>query len=169
MNITGASWFRRTRQTITGVSVWFERIGLVAIAAMGLATLIDVIGSKVLHRPLPGSTEITAVIQVIAIAAGLAFSKLDGRHIRVDFVFGWVSERARGALDLFSALLGLGLFAAAGWMMYDNGQSLLASGTKTFLLGIPLAPFSFWVALCCVPMCCVIIVELLTSLERMLK
>jgi TRAP-type C4-dicarboxylate transport system permease small subunit len=169
MKITDAAWFAKFRTPINSLSSWFERVGLVAMAAMALATLIDVVGSKVFKWPLPGSTEITSVIQVIAISGGLAFSKIDGRHIRVEFLMDWLPQRGKAAPDLFSALLGLGLFAVAGWMTYEHGLSLFNSGTKTFLLGIPLSPFSFWIALCCIPMCCVIIIELLTSIERMLR
>jgi TRAP-type C4-dicarboxylate transport system permease small subunit len=107
------------------------------------------------------------VIQIIAIAGGLAFSKIDGRQIRVDFLIDWLPKRGRAALDLFSSILGLGLFVAAGWMTYQHGLSLV--NTKTFLLGIPLSPFVFWIALCCIPMCCVIIMELVKSIDRMLR
>jgi TRAP-type C4-dicarboxylate transport system permease small subunit len=169
MEMTGATWFAKFRKSVNSVSSWSERVGLVAMAAMALTTLIDVIGSKVFKWPLPGSTEITSVVQVIAIASGLAFSKIDGRHIRVEFLLEWMPQRGKAALDVFSALLGLGLFAVAGWMTYEHGLSLFNSGTKTFLLGIPLSPFSFWIALGCIPMCFVIIIELVASIERMLR
>jgi TRAP-type C4-dicarboxylate transport system permease small subunit len=169
MEITGATWFAKLRKSIHSSSSWFEWVGLVAMAAMALTTLIDVIGSKVFKWPLPGSTEITSVVQVLAIAGGLAFSKIDGRHIRVEFLLDWLPQRGKAVLDVFSDLLGLGLFAIAGWMTYKHGLILFNSGTKTFLLGIPLYPFSFWIAIGCIPMVCVIIVELVASTERTLK
>jgi TRAP-type C4-dicarboxylate transport system permease small subunit len=121
MNITGAAWFVKFNKSIHGLSRWFEGVGLVAIAAMGLATLIDVIGSKGFMRPLPGSTEITGVLQVVAIAGGLAFSKIDGRHIQVDFLIAWLPKRGQAALDVFSSILGLGFFVIVGWMTYEFG------------------------------------------------
>jgi TRAP-type C4-dicarboxylate transport system permease small subunit len=169
MKMTEAIWLSKSRKSINSVSSWFERVGLGAMAAIALATLIDVVGSKFFKWPLPGSTEMIAVIQVIAIAGGLAFSKIDGRHIRVDIFIGYLPKRGKAALDVFSSILGLGLFAIAGWMTYEHGLSLFNSGTKTFLLGIPLYPFAFWIALGCIPMCCVIIVELLSSIDRMLR
>jgi TRAP-type C4-dicarboxylate transport system permease small subunit len=169
MKMTDTAWFARFRKLIHSLSSWCERVGLVAMAAMALTTLIDVIGSKVFKWPLPGSTEMISVIQVIAIAGGLAFSKIDGRHIRVEFLSEWLPQRGKAALDVFSSIMGLGLFAVAGWMTYEHGLSLLGSGTKTFLLGIPLYPFPFWIALCCIPMCFVIIIELLTSIERIIR
>lgn len=169
MDIAGTTWFTRFRSFINSLSGWSERVGLIAMAAMALTALIDVVGSKGFHWPLPGSTEITGVLQVLAIAGGLAFSKIDGRHIRVEFLIDWLPERGKAALDLFSAILGLGLFAVAGWMTYEYGLNLLSSGTETLLLGIALYPFALWIALCCIPMCCVIIIELLSSIDRMLK
>jgi TRAP-type transport system small permease protein len=169
MKMTDAAWFAKFRKSITSSSSWLERVGLAGLAAMALTELIDVIGSKLFNLPLPGSTEITAALQVIAIAGGLAYSKIDDRHIRVDFLLDCLPERGRVALDVFSEVLGLGFLAVAAWMSYEHGLSLFESGTKTFLLGIPLSPLAFWIAICCVPMFCVIIMELFTSIERILK
>lgn len=169
MKMVDTAWFRKSIQWTNSISRWFERVGMVSLAAMGMATLIDVIGSKMFQRPLPGSTEIIGVIQVIAIAGGLAFSKIDGRHIRVEFIFDLLHERWKAALDIFSSILGLGFFVVAGWMTYVHGMNLSDSGTKTFLLGIPLYPFSLWIAICCIPMMLVIFLELLSSIGRMLK
>ena len=167
--MTGTAWFARFRKTIKSLSSWSERVGLMAMAAMVLATLIDVIGSKGFQWPLPGSTEITGVLQVVAIAGGLAFSKIDGRQIRVEFLIDWLPRRRKASLEVFISILGLGLFVVAGWMTCKYGLRLLGSGTETLLLGIPLYPFALWIAFCCIPMCCVIIIELLNSIEGMLK
>jgi TRAP-type C4-dicarboxylate transport system permease small subunit len=169
MKMTDTAWFTKFRKFIHSLSRWCEGVGLAALAAMALATFIDVIGSKVFKWPLPGSTEMISVIQVIAIAGGLAFSMIDGRHIRVEFLLEWLPKRGRAVLDVFSDLLGLGLFAVTGWMTYEHGLSFFNSGTKTFLLGIPLSPFAFWIAIGCIPMVCVIIIELVASIERMLR
>ena len=169
MELTGAPWFTKFSKSINSASIWFERVGLVAMASMGLATLIDVVGSKGFQWPLPGSTEITGVLQVVAIAGGLAFSKIDGRQIRVEFLVDWLPRRGKHVLDVFSSILGLGLFGIVGWMTYRWGVSLSGSGTETLLIGIPLSPFAFWIALSCIPMCCVNIIELLNSIDRMLR
>ena len=169
MRITKAVWFAKSSSSANWICRWFERVGLAAMAAMALTTLVDVIGSKFFLRPLPGSTELTGIIQVVAIAGGLAYSKIDGRHIRVEFLVDGLPPGGKAFLDVFSSLLGLGLFAFAGWMTYQHGLNLLNSGTKTFLLGIPIFPFAYWIAVCCIPMCVVIIFELITSIDRMLR
>jgi TRAP-type C4-dicarboxylate transport system permease small subunit len=87
----------------------------------------------------------------------------------VDFLIDWLPKRGKAALDIFGSILGLGLFVAAGWMTYKHGLSLISSGTETLLLGIPHYPFVLWIAFCCIPMCCVIIIELLSSIDKVLK
>ena len=167
MTITSLPWFSKLYGSIKRVSSWFEWVGLLAMGGMCLTTLIDVIGSKGLQRPLPGSTELTGVLQVVAIAGGFAFSKIDGRHIRVDFLLDWLPSRGQAALDLFSSILGLGFFAIAGWMTYRYGLSIHSSNTETLLLKIRLSPFAFWIAVCCIPMCLVIVMDLISSIDRM--
>jgi len=169
MTITSSSWFSKFHQSIKSLSSWFEWVGLLAMGAMCLTTLIDVIGSKGFQRPLPGSTELTGVLQVVAIAGGLAFSKIDGRHIRVDFLLDWLPNRGEAALDIFSSILGLGFFVIAGWMTFQYGLSIHSNNTETLLLKIRLSPFAFWISLCCIPMCLVIVMDLISSIDRMLR
>jgi TRAP-type C4-dicarboxylate transport system permease small subunit len=169
MEIEGNTRFTRVRQSINSISGWLEWVGLAALVGMVLIALIDVIGSEGFQWPLPGSTEITSFLLVIAIAAGLAFSQIAGRHIRVGFLIDKLPRRGKIVLELFSSVLGLGLFAMIGWVTYDYGLRLLSSGTETLLLRIVHYPFAFWIAFCCIPMCCVILIELLSYISKMLK
>jgi len=169
MEIAGNTKLARVRQSINSISGWLEWVGLAALVGMVLIALIDVVGSKGFNWPLPGTTETTAFLQVIAIAAGLAFSQIAGRHIRVGFLIDRLSKRGKVTLEIFSSILGLGLFAIVGWVTYDYGQGLLSSGTETLLLRIVHYPFAFWIALCCIPMCCVILIELLSHISKTLK
>ena len=169
MEITGTTRFARVRRSINSVSGWLEWVGLAALVGMVLVALIDVVGSEGFQWPLPGSTEITAFLLVVAIAAGLAFSQIAGRHIRVGFLIDRLPKRGKIVLDLFSSVLGLGLFAVIGWVTYDYGLRLFSSGTETLLLGIVNYPFALWIAFCCIPMCCVILIELLSYISKMLK
>jgi|SRR3972149_2748519 len=169
MEITGASWFAVFRRSVHRFSGWIETVGLVALMAMVVAALIDVIGSKGFHWPLPGGTELAGVLQVVAIAGGLAASKIDGRHIQVGFLIDKLSGRVLASLQIFISLLSLGLFVVAAWMTFDLGVTLVHRGTETMLLNIALYPFAFWIALGSIPMCFVIITELLGYVDKVLK
>jgi TRAP-type C4-dicarboxylate transport system permease small subunit len=166
MDIENQDWFRRLAGGIRAWSARLEWIGLVALMGMVMTALIDVIGSKFFDWPLPGSTEITSVVQVVAIASGLAYSKIDGRHIRVGFLTDRLSRRGNAVFDILISILGIGLFVIAGWMTTSYGLTLMHRGTETFLLGISLYPFAFWIGLCCIPMCLVLFTELLSAVGR---
>jgi TRAP-type C4-dicarboxylate transport system permease small subunit len=169
MGIERAAWFGAFRRVVVTTSRWFERTGMVALVAIVLVALIDVIGSKAFKWPLPGSTEITGVVQVVAIGAGLAFSKIDGRHIRVGLFIDSLKGRGQAALEVFISVLGVALFALAAWMTFEYGLSQFRMHTGTFLLGIMYYPFSIWLGLCCISICLVIITELIAAVGRVLR
>jgi TRAP-type C4-dicarboxylate transport system permease small subunit len=169
MELTKTNNFVKFRNSVVKVSRWFEWVGLTAMMVIVLAALIDVIGSKAFSWPLPGSTEIASMVQVIAISAGMAFSKIDGRHIIVDFLIAKFPRRLQAGLEIFSNILGLGLWIILGLMILQYGQGVMKSGTTTFLLKLPIYPFAYWAALCCIPMCLAIILELFSAIDKELK
>jgi len=161
MKPSRTGWFYSLSEAVNSVSKWFEWVGITALVTMVLIILIDVVGSKSFEWPLPGSTELIAVIQVIAIAGGLAFSKIENRHIRIGLFVDKLSGRSKAALEIFNSILGLGFFAVAAVMTFKYGLSMLDSGTVTMLVRVSLYPFAFWISLCCILMCCVIALELI--------
>ncbi len=164
-----SSWFERYQSFAKTLSLWFERVGLAALATIILASVVDAIGTKLFHWPLPGSTEIVGILQVLAIAGGLAISKVAGSQIFIDVLVNILPKRGKAWLEVLSALLGLGLFVIILWQVYLYSVGIWHSGTRTFLLGIPLFPFAFWVALCCIPMLMVLIIDLITSIAKAVK
>jgi TRAP-type C4-dicarboxylate transport system permease small subunit len=145
------------------VSIWFERIAILGVLGMVLGTIVDVIGSKLFHWPLPAGTEAIYLLQIIAIAGALAISKIDGRHVRIEFIDA-LHQPALGIVHAFVALLGIGLFVILTWASIDYAQSLRANHEITATAKIALYPFAIWLGLCCVPMMLVLVREFISSL-----
>lgn len=148
------------------VSIWFERIAIIAILLMILATMVDVIGSKLpgnLKWPLPGGTEIVYLLQVIAIAGALAISKLDGRHVRIELI-DKLPQPALGIIHAIVALLGLALFILLSWRSFDYAQALFINNDVTATERIPLYPFAIWLGLCSIPVVLILVREVITSI-----
>jgi TRAP-type C4-dicarboxylate transport system permease small subunit len=169
MAITETRWFLVYRKIVLAISGWLEWIGIVGLSGMVIVALVDVVGSKWFHWPLPGSTEMAGVLQVVAVAGGMAYSKIDGRHIRVDFLVQALKPRARAAFEILISILVLGFFAIASVMAFKYALSILGSGTKTLLVGINLSPFAFFISLFCFVMCLVMIMELLSFIDKVRK
>ena len=149
------------------VSRWFEWVGMLAFFTMLVSTCIDVIGAKLFKWPLPGGTEIVYMIQIVAIAGTLAIAQIEKQHIRVEFFVDLVSRKMKALMTGIVSILGLALFALLFWQSYKYGMKLLGTGDITTSAKMPLYPFAFWIALSCIPMCFVLLVELINSVREM--
>ena len=150
------------------LSIWFERIAILGILGMILGTMVDVVGSKVFHWPLPAGTEAIYLLQIIAIAGALAVSKIDGRHVRIEFI-DVLHQPALGIIHSLVAVLGLALFVILTWASVDYALALRANNEVTATVRIAIYPFAIWLALCCVPVILILFKELITSLMETIK
>jgi TRAP-type C4-dicarboxylate transport system permease small subunit len=161
MNIEkGVSRFEKVNYTL---SIWLERIAIAGVLAMILATMIDVIGAKVFHWPLPASTEIVYLAQIVAIAGALAISKIDGRHVRIELI-DKLRQPALGIIHAIVAFIGIAFFIVLTWKSFDYAQSLHMNHEVTATAKIPIYPFAIWMGLCCLPMIMVLIRDFVTSI-----
>ncbi len=149
-------------------AIWFERIAMVAIVGMIIAVVVDVAGDKLFDLPMSAGTEVVYFLQIIAIAGALAITKIDGKHIRLEFVDS-LPPRARNALALITAILGLGLFILLAWKSYDYAMALRNAKEVTAASRIPLYPFAIWIGLGCIPLCLVLLKEIVNSLVEVVK
>jgi TRAP-type C4-dicarboxylate transport system permease small subunit len=150
------------------LSVWLERIAIVGVLGMILGTMIDVVGAKAFHWPLPASTELVYLLQVIAIAGALAISKIDERHVRIELI-DRLPQPALGIIHSLVALLGIGLFIILGWQSYEYAQTLRINNEVTATAKLTLYPFALWLALCCIPMVLILIREFVISVMKTIK
>ncbi len=151
------------------LSVWFERIAIIGFLGMMVSTVIDVVGAKVFKWPLPVGTEAIYLFQVIAIAGAIAFAQIDGRHIRVELFVDNLPNRARAFFHGLAALLGLTLFVILLWESYEYGQALRFAKDVTATSKIPLFPFAFWLTLSFIPVCLILLGDLLKSILEVFK
>lgn len=150
------------------IGAWFENIAIVGIVGIIIANLIDVIGAKLFNKPIAAGTEIVYFLQVIAIAGALAATKIDGKHIRLEFVDS-LPERLKNFFHFIAALLGLALFVLLFWKSIEYTQALKITQEVTAVSRIALYPFTLWIAFCCIPLCLVLLKELLQSARGVVK
>ena len=116
---------------------------LAALALFGIMwlTLFDVSGRKLLDSSIPGSLELTELLMVVVIFAGLPLVSLRGEHVVFDSLDAFVPA---GLLRAQRALID-GLCASAlgwvGWLMWVKGSQMLEYGDKTPQLGVTLGWF----------------------------
>jgi TRAP-type transport system small permease protein len=143
---------RATRRdhALRGVLGWLcGSLAAAGLFAIMILTLVDVSGRKALSESVPGSLEMTELLMVVVIFAGMPLVSLAGEHIVFDSLDPWLPKwlrRAQGALvDAVCALALLGL----AWLMWTMAGQMAGYGETTAQLKLPKAPFVYGMSVLC--------------------
>ena len=97
-------------------------LAALALFAIMLLTFADVMGRKFLDASVTGSLELTELLMVVVIFAGLPLVSLQGEHVVFDSLDRWVPATLRrlqqAAVDLLVLALPLGL----AWLIWGQGR-----------------------------------------------
>jgi TRAP-type C4-dicarboxylate transport system permease small subunit len=142
-------------------------IGLVASTILGFA---DVVGTKFLDYPVPGTLEITESTMVLVVFGALAYTQSKRGHIRVEILYNFGSPRVRAALDAVTHLIALIYFGFLFWLgaqeaIYSWGISEATMGTVRF----PLFPARLILAIGCALLLLQLVLDLLHDLHRAIQ
>lgn len=119
------------------------------LVALTLITVVDVLGRYVFNSPLPGGKELTELLVMSVIFAGLPAICLDDGHITVDMFVGRLRGTAAMAqLTIARAFVAVVLTLVA-WQLFVQGQRLMASSQTTVYLQVPLGPVAMIAAFIC--------------------
>jgi TRAP-type C4-dicarboxylate transport system permease small subunit len=118
-------------------------LAAIALFAIMWLTLIDVTGRKLLAGSVPGSLEVTELLMVVVIFAGLPLVSLRGEHVVFDSLDPvlphWLRRSQQFVIDAFCALA----LGALAWLMAVKGSQMLEYGDKTQQLGLTLGYFVY--------------------------
>jgi TRAP-type C4-dicarboxylate transport system permease small subunit len=134
---------KRLLQTLCGL------LAALALFAIMVLTLVDVSGRKALSQSLPGSLELTELLMVVVIFAGLPLVSLAGEHVvfdSLDPLVPRVLRRLQVALvDLCCAVALIGV----AWLMWGKAGQMAEFGDITAQLKLPKGPFVYGMSVLC--------------------
>ena len=134
---------KKTLETLSGLLC-----GTALFAIMAL-TFFDVIGRKVVSQSIPGSLELTELLMVVVIFAGLPLVSQRGEHVTFDSFDSALPAAAlklqKALVHLLCALAMIGLAA----LMWRTGGQFVESGETTAQLKLLKAPFIYGMAVFC--------------------
>jgi TRAP-type C4-dicarboxylate transport system permease small subunit len=151
------------------LSKWFSWVGGIGLVVMLGLIVADIVGIKLFKNPVPGAIEIVAFLGVVVTAFAIAYTYILRGHIQVEFFVMRLPARVQAVVASFVFLLGIALFILLAWRSYAYGRVLQVSGEVSMTQGIPFYPFVYAIALCCIPVCLVLLVELLKSVLKVMK
>ena len=117
------------------------------LLAMMVLTVIDVIARYVFSRPVRGAFEVTELMLVVLIFAGLPLVSFAEEHAVMDFVDRVTGPRTRHGLRRVVELLNAGFMGALAWLVWRKADRISQYGDSTDVLRILYGPFVYFMAL----------------------
>jgi TRAP-type C4-dicarboxylate transport system permease small subunit len=130
---------------------WLDRV-LGAAAAILLfclmaVTTIDVTGRYIFNFPLRGGFELTELLLLTLIFAGLPLVSRADEHVTMDFIDAAFGERGRRLLRrVVDAICGIIILGLA-WRVFFKAGRIAGYGDTTDVLRVPVGPFVYFMAL----------------------
>jgi TRAP-type transport system small permease protein len=114
-----------------------------ALFAIMALTLVDVSGRKLLSTSVPGSLELTELLMVVVIFAGMPLVSLRGEHVVFDSLDPLIEKTLRRAQGLVVDLLVAALLLGMAWLMWVKAGQMGEYGDTTAQLKISQSPFVY--------------------------
>jgi TRAP-type C4-dicarboxylate transport system permease small subunit len=133
----GTAWERRADAAL-GIAASAILFGMMTL------TFVDVILRYAFNRPLRGGFEVTELMLLVLIFAGLPLVTHANEHVTMDLIDRWLSPRARNLLGRTMEALCAALMFALTWFMWLKAQRIAGYGDTTDVLRIAVGPFVYF-------------------------
>ena len=122
----------------------------VLLVALTVVTIIDVVGRYFFAQPLAGGKELTELLVMGVVFAGLPAITLDDGHVTADLFTQSFSPRAKDIQLFFARLLSAVALLIGGWQLWAHGARIASYGQTTLYLKFPLGPVAYAASIICI-------------------
>ena len=116
------------------------------LLAMMVLTVIDVIGRYVFSRPVRGAFEVTELMLLVLIFAGLPLVSLSDEHAVMDFVDRVLSPRGLTLTQRLVQAVSAAFMFLLAWLTWLKADRIWAYRDATDVLRIVYGPFVYFMA-----------------------
>ncbi len=124
-------------------------LGIAASAllfAMMCLTFVDVVARYLFNSPIRGGFEVTELMLLVLIFAGLPLVSHGDEHVTMDFIDRMLPPRAVAALVRIVHALVAAMFFFLTWQMLIKAGRIAGYGDTTDVLRIAVGPFVYFMA-----------------------
>jgi TRAP-type transport system small permease protein len=114
--------------------------------AMMLLTFADVVGRYVFNRPVQGAFEVTELMLVVLIFAGLPLVSYADEHVTMDFIDRLLAPAGRARLQRAMHVVIAAIMAFLTWLVWLKADRIWAYRDATDVLRIVYGPFVYFMA-----------------------
>ena len=116
------------------------------LACLMLVTFVDVVARYVFNRPIRGAFEVTELLLLVLIFAGLPLVSHADEHVTMDFIDRWLEPRGRARLNRVINLSVAALMFFMAWQVWIRAGRVSSYGDATDVLRILYGPFVYFMA-----------------------
>ncbi|SLN13520.1 Tripartite ATP-independent periplasmic transporters, DctQ component [Roseovarius gaetbuli] len=137
-------------QTIVWKIRWLtETLMALFLLSMVALTFADVIGRRLLNKPIYGSNDITEHLMALVIFAGLPLVTVAGAHLTIDLLDKFVKGPSMAWWRALTTVLVTLVLALIAWLFVKHGLNASRISEVSQALRVPRAPLYFFMALSC--------------------
>ena len=111
-----------------------------------LLTFVDVVARYLFNRPIRGGFEMTELVLLVLIFAGLPLVSHADEHVTMDFIDRMLPERAVAILIRMVHALVAAVFFFLTWQVLIKAARIAGYGDTTDVLRITVGPFVYFMA-----------------------
>jgi TRAP-type C4-dicarboxylate transport system permease small subunit len=117
----------------------------ILFAMMGL-TFVDVVARYVFSRPIRGAFEVTELLLLVLIFAGLPLVSYADQHVTMDFIDRLVGRPTRARLERGVHVVTAAIMALLTWLVWLKADRIWGYRDATDVLRIVYGPFVYFMA-----------------------
>lgn len=130
------------------LNAWIEKLALALLLLGALGMIVsmllgfaDVVGTKFLGWPVPGTLEVTESTMVLIVFGALAYTQRLRGHIRVEIFYTERGPRVKAFMDLVTHAVAIAYFGLIAWQGANEAIYSLQIGEATMgTIRFPLFP-----------------------------
>jgi len=147
-------------RVLNEILIWLAGVFLVTMILLTCANIF----LRLVWMPVKGTFELMGFFGAIGTAFALGYTQIKRGHIGIDILVNRFSAKAQRILNGSNYFICMIFFAIAGWQIAKWATTLWKTGEVTETLRIIFYPFTYGVALGCLTLTLVLLVDLLKVL-----
>jgi len=153
---------------ISALNRWLSWVAGGFLVAMMLLTVGNMVMREV-YVPFGATAEVVGFLAALVAALALGYTQLHKGHTRVDILVSRFPPRAQSIIDSIMFLISTVLFGVATWQVVKLANRYWELGSVSETMYIIFYPLIYAVALGCVFLCLVLLLDFLKSLVQAVK
>ena len=138
------NFFKRGVYTASNVIMG---LGMLALIAMVIVSVVDVFLRRFFNAPLRGAAELAQVSLSVVVFGSLAYCAIQNAHVAVDVVTARFRQGTQRVLRVCTHFLSIVILGIISWQLFTYAAKMQEVGKMTVMLEISVYPFVFAAAI----------------------